>query len=182
MGKDVIPGELRKPVDGGGEPDRFSDGRGSRLEARGRFEGGKGCFVHRLHHAAAAKHGRYVFEEIALCIEHADAGGAIELVAGEDEEVAIERLDIDGMVGDELRRIDEDARVCGVGACDDSLEIRLYSKDIALACDGDDVDRVFCEDAIEVVVTQFSIVMDVDPMEARSPLHPGNDVTVVFQF
>lgn len=123
-----------------------------------------------------------MLQELTLRVEHADAGGAEELVAGEGEEVAIERLDIDGMVGDELCRIDEDARACGVGARDDSLEIWLYSKDIALAGDGDEVNRVFCKDAVEIFVVQFASVMDIDPVDVCPALHPWDDVRVVFEF
>jgi hypothetical protein len=41
-----------------------------------------------------------------------------DLVAGEDEEVAVERLHVDAHVGDGLRAVDEDAGAVAVGHLD----------------------------------------------------------------
>ena len=47
---------------------------------------------------------------VSLAEEHADARRAEDLVAGEDEEVAAERLHVDRHVRDGLRAVEEHAR------------------------------------------------------------------------
>ena len=46
---------------------------------------------------------------LALAVDHADAGRGEHLVAGEDEEVAVERLHVDRHVRDRLRAVDQHA-------------------------------------------------------------------------
>ena len=45
---------------------------------------------------------------LGLAVERADAGGAVELVAGEDVEVAVEVGHVDAEVGGGLRAVEED--------------------------------------------------------------------------
>ena len=51
--------------------------------------------VDRPDHVAAALEGRHGPQQVGLAVEHADPARAVDLVAGEDEEIAIERLDVD---------------------------------------------------------------------------------------
>ncbi len=54
------------------------------------------------------------FEQRALAVEHADAGGPVNFVTAESVEVAVERLYIDGEMGHGLRAIDEDRDAAAV--------------------------------------------------------------------
>ena len=57
-----------------------------------------------------------------LAIEHADARGAVEFVAGEDEEVATQRLHVEREVRGRLRGIDEDAGTDRLRAGDEGFD------------------------------------------------------------
>ena len=60
-----------------------------------------------LDHVAAALPGRHGFEDARAAIDDADAGRREHLVAGEDEEVGVQRLHVDRHVRDRLRPVDE---------------------------------------------------------------------------
>ena len=72
-----------------------------------------------VYHFAAAHIRGHGFEQAFLTVEHADACGAIDLMAAESEEVAVEVLHVDRHVGHALRAVDEDRDVMGMGCCDD---------------------------------------------------------------
>jgi hypothetical protein len=72
-------------------------------------------------HVPAALPGRHGIEQLPFAVENADAGGAVELVAREDQEVAIERLHVDLAVGHGLGRIDQNDRALAVGGFDHGL-------------------------------------------------------------
>ena len=55
-------------------------------------------------------HGGIAREHVLLAEDDADAGRREDLVAGEDVEVAVERLHVDRHVRDGLRAVDEHAR------------------------------------------------------------------------
>ena len=69
-------------------------------------------------HVAAALVRRHGVEQRALAVEHADAGGPVNLMAAEGVEVAIERLHIDGEVRNGLCSVDEDGDAVAVGQLD----------------------------------------------------------------
>ena len=54
-------------------------------------------------------HGGIASQQLGLAVEHADPGRTIELVAGEDVEVAIERLHVDRLVRHRLAAVDQHA-------------------------------------------------------------------------
>ena len=90
-------------------PDRVGDVAGAGFEAaRRRLIDG---LLERdvRDHVAAALPGRHVLEHLRLAEQRADAGRAEDLVAGEDVEVAVERLHVDAHVRDGLRAIDQHA-------------------------------------------------------------------------
>ena len=115
MGGDVVEADACHVVQRGAEADGLDDGRGSGLEAVRRLGVGdvfQGDFVD---HLAAALIGRHAVQMLGLAIEHADAGGAIGLVAGEDIEIRIEVLDVDGHVNGGLAAIDQHRNAAGMG-------------------------------------------------------------------
>ena len=64
------------------------------------------------------------FEQIRLAVEHADAARPIDLVAGEDEEIATQRLDVDGPVRRGLGAVDHHMGAMFLGDADDIGERR----------------------------------------------------------
>ena len=111
VGGDVGHADAHDVIDGRAETDRVRDVAGARLEAERRP-----CLIHRPlerdvgDHVPAALPGRHRVEHVELAVDDADAGRAEHLVSGEDVEVAVERLDVDGHVRDRLRPVDERAR------------------------------------------------------------------------
>ena len=62
---------------------------------------------HVADHLAAALIGPHGLEMLLLAVEHADAGRAVELVAGEGVEIAIEVLHVDREMHRALRAVDQ---------------------------------------------------------------------------
>ena len=105
----------RHVVQGRAEADRVGDvaraglePAGWRLEQRP-LEGDVGD------HVAAALPGRHVLEHVPLAVERTDAGGPEDLVPGEDEEVDVEGLHVDGQVRDRLGAVDQHPGAVAVG-------------------------------------------------------------------
>ena len=71
----------------------------------------------RADHVAAALVGRHRLEQRGLAVEHADAGRAVHLVAGEGVEVAVERLHVDRQVRRRLRAVDQHRHAARVRQC-----------------------------------------------------------------
>ena len=63
--------------------------------------------AHRQDHVAAALPGRHRRQQRLAPVEHADAGRAVDLVAGEGIEVAVERLHVDRLVRHRLRAVEQ---------------------------------------------------------------------------
>ena len=66
--------------------------------------------------------GRISSEPIRLAVKHADAGGAVELVAGHDVPVAIDVLDIDRHVDGALAAVDQHRDAALMGDAADLLD------------------------------------------------------------
>ena len=80
---DRLPVRAFQPVDGRAQADRLDDRRRAGLETVRRRIVGDPVAGHRFDHLAPALEGRQGLQLGALAIEHADAGRAVELVAGE---------------------------------------------------------------------------------------------------
>ena len=63
--------------------------------------------AHGEDHVATALPRRHGLEQRLAAVEHADAGGAVQLVAGEGIEIAIERLHVDALMRHRLRAIEQ---------------------------------------------------------------------------
>jgi hypothetical protein len=98
---DADPGEV---VDRGAQPDRLGDRGRAGLELVRKLVPGRLLDRDLPDHLAAVVERRHAFEQLPPAPEHADAGRAAELVRGEGEDVAAERLDVDAPVGRFLRR------------------------------------------------------------------------------
>ena len=101
----------REPLDRGAEADHARDVGRARFELV-REARSRSCVPERdlVDHVAAALVGRHRFEKLRACVEDADPGRAVELVPAEGVEVAVERLDVDALVDDALRTVDEHVR------------------------------------------------------------------------
>jgi hypothetical protein len=104
---DVLDADPLHIVDRRAQANGVGDVAGAGLEARrhalveGALEGDVGD------HVAATLPGRHVFENVALAVHDADAGRREDLVAGEDEEIGIDRLHIDAHVRHRLGTVDQ---------------------------------------------------------------------------
>ena len=90
-----LDAEALDVVDGGGQPDRAGDVRRAGLELVRQLVVGGLLEGHREDHVAAALPRRHRLEQRLAPVEHADAGRAVHLVAGEGVEVAAERAHVD---------------------------------------------------------------------------------------
>src|ERR1700748_2621961 len=103
---DIGHADMFEVVDGGAQSDSVSDVTGTCFEAARRrlvrrlLEGDIG------NHVATSLPGRSLRQHVRLAVEHADSGRREDLVAGEDIEIAIERLDIDGHMRNRLRAVE----------------------------------------------------------------------------
>ena len=70
-------------------------------------------------HVAAALERRHRLEQRFLAVEHADAGRAVQLVAGGDVEIAVERLDVDRHVVRRLRTVEQHRHAAAMRDADD---------------------------------------------------------------
>ena len=93
-------------------------------------------------HVAAALVGRHLLEQLASAPQHADAGRAEELVAGEDVEVAAEGLDVDGGMADPLRAVDENARADFLCLSDDARDVDDRAERVARVRNADELRSV----------------------------------------
>ena len=88
------------------EPDRLHDRGRAGLELVRRLAIGDAVLEHLADHLAAAVERRHGLEMLVLAVEHADAGRPVELVTGEDVEIAAEVLHVDVEMDGGLRAVD----------------------------------------------------------------------------
>jgi hypothetical protein len=114
--------------------------------------------------------------------QHADAGGADHLVAGERDEVGAEGRDVVRQLRDSLRRVDDDERTDLAGPGDDALDRVLGAQDVADVDERDDLGALG-DQRVEVVEVEPALVGDGEPAQRRAdPLGqqlPRHDVGVV---
>ncbi len=124
------------------------------------------------------------FKMFGLAIENADAGGAIGLVAGEDIEIRIERLHINGHVNGGLAAIDQHGNAAGMGELDDFLDGNNGAQRVRHVGDGDDL-GARAEELFEFVEEEIAIVIDGGPFDdgaaALAVEMPGHDVGMVLE-
>ena len=91
----------------------------------------------RLDHVAAALIRRHRLEQLRLAVQHADAGRAVQLVAREHVEVAVERLHVDGQVRRRLGAVDQHRHAAACASRDHLLHgidrARARSTDVTIA-------------------------------------------------
>src|SRR5205085_11204764 len=96
-------------VDRRAEPHGRGDWRGARLELVRQVAPGRLLVPDRVDHVTAEQEGLHLLQQLGAAPERADAARSAHLVAGDREEVAVERLHVDSQVRRRLRRVaDED--------------------------------------------------------------------------
>lgn len=115
VGADGGASEGVEVVERGVEADGVGDvGRAGFVALGGGFP--RGAFVGDVDDdAAAGLVRRHRIQKLATSVENADAGGAGHLVSAEGEEVAADGLDVDRLVSDGLRGVDEREGADGAG-------------------------------------------------------------------
>jgi len=134
-------------------------------------------------HVTPALPGGHGFEERGLAIEGANAGGAENLVAGEDKKVDVERRNVDGHVRRRLRGIDQDRHPEGMGDGDDLLN-RIDCAEGVGDMSNRDQFGASAEQGGKLVENQFSTVVDRSDTQDCARLLgeklPWHDIGVVF--
>ena len=156
--------------------------RRARLELEGQFvEGGplEGDVLYHL--AAALIRGKFV-QPILLTVEHAHAGGTVDLVAGENVEVGIQLAHVDGHVGDALRAVHQHGDAVGVGGADhlsDGIDRAQHVADVGDA----DQFGLRGEQFLVFIQQEVAFIVHGDDAEHDAALQglelPGDDVAVV---
>ncbi len=135
-----------------------------------------------LNHFAAALIGGQAVEPVFLAVEYADACGAVDLVAGENVEIGIERLYVDGHVGDALGAVHQHGDAVGVGSGNHFLNRIDGAEDVADVRHADNA-GAFGEEPSVFIGQQLAAVVHGDDAELDAFAHlqqlPGDDVAVV---
>jgi hypothetical protein len=131
------PVQCHHPVQRGAEADGLGDGRRAGFEAARRRGPGAGLGRHRGDHAAAAEEGRHPRQRLRPAPEHADAGGAEGLVAGEGVEIDVQRAHILRAVLHGLRAVEQHAGAHLARRGDDGGDIGPRAGDVGALRDGD---------------------------------------------
>ena len=114
MGGDGGAIEAGHIVQRGGQADAFNDGRGAGFETGRRIGIGDALAADFADHLAAAIEGAHGFQMRLLGIQHADAGGAIQLVAGDDVEIDVQRLHVNNLMHRALAAIGQHRHALGM--------------------------------------------------------------------
>ena len=184
VGRDVRQPEPVDVIERGAQSDGVGDVRRAGLEL-GRELGERRLFErHVADHVAAALPRRHDLQQFFLGVNGADAGGAENLVPGEDEEVAAELLHVDRDVGDRLRAVDQHAGAVALG----HLGHLGHRQDRAQAVRGvrqRDELGARAEDCLILLEHDFAPVVDGnDPQDGPLFLGdhlPGDDVGVMLE-
>ncbi len=113
--RDGVPAKALHEVDRSGQAHRASDVRSAGLETGWRIGVGGAFEADAADHVAAALIRRHRGQHLGAAPEHTDAGGAVELVTGENIEVATQRLHVHRQMRHGLRAIDQHRHAACMG-------------------------------------------------------------------
>ena len=178
-----VHAEALEVVDGGAEPDRFGDRRRAGLELPRELVGREPLLGDVEDHLAAGEERRRGLEHLGGAPEHADAGGAAHLVAGEGDEVGAPGLHVGGEVGDVLRGVDHRDGAGVVGGAHQPVDREQRAEHVRHGREGDDLGAV--DQPVEVGEVEVAVGPDRDPAQLDAQLVvelvPGDDVGVVLE-
>ena len=164
VGGDVGHAQAVHVVNGDAQADAAGDVLGAGLKLGGNYVVEGLLESNGANHLAAALVGRHSVQQVGAAIEGADAGGAVELMAGEDVEVAADALHIYRYVGDGLGAVQQDGDAAGVGQLHDLLRRVDGAEGIGLVDDGHQLGAV-SEQLFVLVQQQLAVVVDGDDLE-----------------
>ena len=126
--------------------------------------------------------GPHGFEMRALGIKRADAGGAINLVAGQGIEIHVQRLHIDDLMHRALAAIGQHRHALGMGAGDDFLQRRHRAQHIGHMGDGDQL-GLGPDGGVQRLDIEAAVIAHIHPAQHRALAlaqeMPGHDVGVM---
>ena len=139
---------------------------------------------HVLDHAAAALPRRHRFQLLGLAVEHADAGRAEHLVAGQHVEIGAERLHVDRHVTHGLGAVDQHTRAVAMRHLDHVARGRDGAERVGDMGEGDDA-RLRIEQRLVFVEQDVAAIVDRGDAERgalRVAEHlPRHDIRVMFE-
>lgn len=117
-----------------------------------------------------------------FAVEDADAGGAVDLMSGEDVELGVQRLDVYFYMGDGLGAIQQDGHAVFVGYADEFVDGVDRAEHVGDVGDGHE-SGAFAEQVLVFVQAEFAFLGDGNHPEgdafAGGLELPGHDVGVV---
>ncbi len=181
---DAVEAELVDEAHGLGEPDRLRDARRARLEAlRARQVLGL-LDRDRGDHRAAVEERRQGVEHLGAAVEHADAGGAVELVPAEDGEVDVELARVEGHVRRGLAGVEHDECADRAGEGHELGERAHLSGDVGDVAEREHA-RALADDAAGDLDVEGAVVAHGDVPQGRTgaggELLPRDEVRVVLE-
>ena len=138
VGGDIGHADPLEIIDRRAKPDRIGDGAGAGLEFLRRVLEHVFSKVTSLIMLPPPCHGGMASSILGLAVEHADAGRAEHLVAGEHVEIGVERLHVDRHVAHGLGAVDQHARAVAVRHLDHVARWRDRAERIGDMGEGDD--------------------------------------------
>ncbi len=182
VGGDPLHADAGQVVDGRAQPDRLGDRRGAGLElVRRRGVGGR-AHGDGLDHLAAAEERREVLQQLLAAPEHADAGRRQHLVAGEGDEVGLQRLDVQHHVRRGLRGVDHDQRADRLGLAHDGFDRVDGAQQVGDQGEGDHL-GLLGDQLVDVGQVEPALVGQPEPLQLRAGALreqlPRDDVGVV---
>ncbi|GJE42658.1 hypothetical protein AEGHOMDF_1830 [Methylobacterium soli] len=164
------------------EAHRLDDRGRPGLEAVRRVVVGDGVLGDGTDHLAAALVGGQALEPFALPVEHADPGRSVDLVAGEDVEIAIEGAHVDAAVDGALGPVEQHRHAVGMGDADDLLGRRHRAEHVRHVGDRHHL-GAGREQLLVLINEEIARVVDGRPLDDGPPALaqevPGHDVGMV---
>ena len=136
VGQHTLPIEGAKELNSLGEADGVDIVGRARLELQGQVGVGGLLKCNLLHHIAAAQEWGHCLQPLAFAIEHAHTIGAVELMAREGVEVAIQLPHIDLAMDKALAAVHHNNSTHAVGPFDDGLQVGHRTEGVARLGDG----------------------------------------------
>ena len=167
MSGDVVATDLHHVVERRSEPDRLDDRRRAGLEFVRRLAVGDAIDGDLLDHAAAALIGAHGVEMRPLGVQHADAGGAVRLVAGEYVEIGVQLAHVDAEVHGRLAAVDEHGNAALVRQADDLADRHQRAEHVRHVGDGDEL-GARGQQPLELLQQQLAVVGDRRPLQDRA--------------
>ena len=121
---------------------------------------------------------------IGTAVEHADAGRTVELVAGEDIEIAADVAHVHVEMHGRLAAVEQHRNAAGMGDAHHLFDRDQCTSDVRHMGDGDEA-RALGEQRLELVEQKISGIVDRRPLDdgavALAQKMPGHDVGVMLE-